>query len=188
MPFLPTDLLSFIWGAAVGAIILLLTGFLQKAGEHCFELLKQKVTKQASPPPDITAHDRNLFSEFKNLFSNTGLIKYYKEHDFLLPFPLQHITPLYKVVEHWNDEAHNFTNSTLQKAKIDFVTAAHELAYVISQYTVPTGDGSVSVVTRDIDPENIPPNIKNEAKNINEKLPSFITFHEKLISLGNSLC
>ena len=49
MQILPTgwNWASFIWGACIGTVTAFGAGFLQKAGEHFFDLLKNKV----SPPP-----------------------------------------------------------------------------------------------------------------------------------------
>lgn len=47
MPFLPTDLPSFAWGAFAGAAVAFGTGFLKKAGEHTFDLLAHRL----NPPP-----------------------------------------------------------------------------------------------------------------------------------------
>ena len=184
MSFLPNDLPSFMWGAGVGALVLFLTGFLNKAGEHGFEWTKRKFTPDAGV---MTAHDKELFKSFKALFSDSGIIKYYKEHHFLLPFNRNHLTPLTTVVECWNDESHNFINGPLQEAKIRFLLAADALAEEISHYTVPDGNGSVSVITRDMDHDNLPNHVKVEAKEIDSKLPEFVQSHEHLIRLGQSL-
>ncbi len=183
MSFLPDDFPSFLWGAGVGACVLFATGFLKKAGEHSFEWTKRKFTPDAGV---MTDHDKELFRSFKALFSDSGIIKYYKEHYFLLPFSRNHLTPLTTVVECWNDESHSFINAHLQEAKIRFLLAANALAEEISRYTVPDGNGCVSVITRDMDRDNLPSHVKVEAQEIDSKLPEFVQSHEHLIRLGQS--
>ncbi len=184
MSLLPTDWKSFLWGAGTGAFVLFATGFLQKAGEHFFEWTKRKV---APGPGTITGHDKELFMSLKSLFSDSGIIKYYKEHDFLLPLNRNYIAPLYTVVECWGDESHNFVNPSLQEAKVRFCLAANALAEKISRYTVPDRNGNLSVITRDMDPENLPDHVREEAKEIDSKLPEFVESHEALVRLGKSL-
>jgi hypothetical protein len=53
MSFLPTDWPSFAWGAAIGAIAAFSTGFLQKAGEQAFLLLKEKVHPSPLEPLQV---------------------------------------------------------------------------------------------------------------------------------------
>jgi len=184
MSFLPTDWKSFLWGAGTGAFVLFATGFLQKAGEHFFEWAKSKI---APGPGAITDHDKELFKSFKSLFSDSGIITYYKEHDFLLPFNRNHMAPLTTVVECWGDESHNFVNTSLQEAKLRFFSAANALAEKISRYTVPDRNGCLSVITHDMDRENLPDHVREEAKEIDSKLPEFVESHEALIRLGQSL-
>ena len=184
MSLLPTDWKSFVWGAFTGALVLFATGFLKKAGEHFFEWAKGKV---APGPVVITDHDKVLFRSFKSLFCDSGIIRYYKEHDFLLPFNRNYIAPLNTVVEHWDDESHNFVNASLQSAKVRFFLAANALAEEISRHTVPDGNGNVSVITRNMDCENLPDHVRQEAKKIDSKLPEFVESHESLVRLGQSL-
>jgi hypothetical protein len=133
-------------------------------------------------------HDKTLFASFKALFSDSRVIKHYKEHDFLLPLRQSNLTPLREVVEQWEDESHNFVNPSLQQAKVAFLKAANALSEEVNRYTVPTDNGSVSVITRDMDPENLPVHVKAEAKAIDARLPAFVQTHEELIRIGNSLC
>jgi len=52
--FLPSDLASFLWGAAIGAVAAFGTGFLQRAGEKSFE----RFERWRNPPdPEPTQVD-----------------------------------------------------------------------------------------------------------------------------------
>jgi hypothetical protein len=184
MSVLPTDWPSFIWGAGFSAVALFATGFLQKAGEHSFEWLKRRFISGSDV---MTEHDKDLFNSFKALFSDSGIIKHYKEHDFLLPFSRSYLAPLYEFVELWGDESHNFINPSLQKFKVKFSMAANALTAEVTRYTVPDSNEYVSVITRGMDPENLPDHVKIEAKVIDSKLPEFVRSHEELIRFGNSL-
>ena len=53
MAFLPTDLSSFAWGALFGAIAAFGTGFLQRAGEHAFTFLKNKIHPKSPEPEQV---------------------------------------------------------------------------------------------------------------------------------------
>lgn len=135
----------------------------------------------------LSEHDRQLTKNFRALFADSGLIRQYQGHDFLLPLRKEATTPLYTVVETWTDEAHYFVHPKLRKTQASFIKAATELANEIVQYTVPDGNGNVSVITRDMDPENLPPHVRNEAKAIDAKLPMFLRTHEELLALCNKL-
>lgn len=180
----PTDLKSFLLGVCSGAIVLFATGFLQKAGEHSFEWIKRKFM---SAPCAITDHDKELFRAFKTLFSDSGIIMHYKDHDFLLPFNRSYMAPLATVVEHWGDESHNFVNVSLQQAKVRFFLAAKSLAEEIWRYTSPDRNGNLSLMARDMDYESLPDYMREEAKKIDSKLPEFVESHEALVRLGRSL-
>ncbi|MGZ8984553.1 MAG: hypothetical protein ACXW11_11490 [Methylotenera sp.] len=51
MAFLPTDLSSFAWGVLIGGLVAFATGFFQKAGEHTFTFVKNKINL-APPEPE----------------------------------------------------------------------------------------------------------------------------------------
>ena len=53
MSFLPTDFISFIWGAVLGAVAALATGFLAKAGEHFFAVVLAKVNPKPPGPVQV---------------------------------------------------------------------------------------------------------------------------------------
>jgi hypothetical protein len=135
----------------------------------------------------LNAHDRQLVQSFRALFTDAGLIRLYQEHDFLLPFKKQALAPLYEVVETWLDEAHYFVHAGLRKKQVAFIKAANELATEVVRHTVPDGRGNVSVLIRDMDPENLPPYVREEAKAIDAKLPAFVRAHEELLALCNKL-
>jgi hypothetical protein len=52
------DLTSFLWGAAISAIIVFGTGFLKKAGEDCYAWAKRKINPKSSEPhqPHLIIH------------------------------------------------------------------------------------------------------------------------------------
>jgi len=150
-------------------------------------LTLSELVRRRSSKDSLSEHDKQLVQAFRALFAQSGLIKHYKEHDFLLPFKRDYLTPLYEVVECWSDESHSFSNAELQEKKLAFFAAANALSEEIVRYTVPTGNGYVGVITRDMDPENLPQHVKSEAKAIDEKLPAFVQAHEELIQLTNKL-
>lgn len=53
MSFLPTDLPSFTWGAALGAVAAFATGFLTKAGEHFFAVLLARIYPRPLEPVQV---------------------------------------------------------------------------------------------------------------------------------------
>lgn len=151
-------------------------------GSSFVDLLRRFRSQRA-----LTAHDRQLVQRFRALFADTGHLRQYQGHDFLLPFRKQALAPLYEVVETWTDEAHYFVHAKLRKKQAAFIKAANELSSEIVRYTVPDGNGNVSVITRDMDPENLPPEVRAEAKAIDAKLPAFLRTHEELLTLCNKL-
>jgi hypothetical protein len=139
------------------------------------------------PQRSLATHDLQLVRSFRALFADSGHIRQYQGHDFLLPFRKQALAPLYEVVETWTDEAHYFVNAKLRKKQAAFIKAANELSTEIVRYTVPDGNGNVSVITRNMDSENLPPEVMEEAKAIDAKLPAFLRTHEELLALCNKL-
>ena len=53
MVILPTDSPSFAWGVFIGAIAAFGTGFLQKAGEHLFIYLKNRINPKVPEPEQV---------------------------------------------------------------------------------------------------------------------------------------
>jgi hypothetical protein len=143
--------------------------------------------RDAPLTPSLTEHDKNLIANFRALFAESGLIRYYRETDFMLPFKQTALAPLYTFVETWNDEQHRFNNPELRAALEIFSKAATDLADEVVRYTVPDGRGHVTVLTRGMDPESPSEEVRNEAKAIDAKVPAFIEAHEKLVALCNRL-
>ncbi len=135
----------------------------------------------------LSGHNRDLAKSFRSLFADSDAFREYQQHDFLLPFRAEATVPLYTVVETWIDEAHYFTNPELRTRQATFIKAANELASEIVRYTVPNGRGFVSVITRHMDPENLPAHVRDEAKAIDSKLPAFLQSHEDLLAMCNKL-
>lgn len=104
-----------------------------------------------------------------------------------LPLRREAVAPLNTIAETWTDESHKFADERLRPKAEIFVEAATELALEIARYTVPDGRGNVSVITRDMDPENLPVHVREEAEAINAKLPAFLRAHEELLALCNKL-
>ena len=131
----------------------------------------------------LTPHDHRLFAEFKSLFADRYLIPIYQSHDFLLPFRKTAVDPLYTVDAIWSDAAHSFNNKALERKRVAFVRAASELAQEIARGTIPKG-AYVTVIPREMDPENLAEWVKQDAQAINAKLPAFIQAHEELLRSG----
>lgn len=144
-------------------------------------------TSQGTTVSALSGHDRELAKTFRSLFADSGLFREYQQHDFLLPFRAKATAPLYTVVETWTNEAHYFTHQELRLKQAAFIKAANELAAELVRYTVPDGRGYVSVITRDMDPENLPAYVRDEAKAIDAKLPAFLQSHEQLLATCNRL-
>lgn len=135
----------------------------------------------------LSEHDRELAKSFRALFADSGLFHLYQGHDFLLPLRKEATVPLYTVVETWTDEAHFFVHPELRNKQAIFIRAANELANEIVRYTVPDGNGNVGVITRHMDPENLPSHVRDEAKAIESKLPAFLQAHEELLAKCNEI-
>lgn len=133
----------------------------------------------------LSEHDRTLIKNFRSLFADSGILRMYIGHDFLLPLRKEATVPLYTVVETWVDEAHLFSNPELRELQLAFISAANELSSKIVGNTVPDNNGNISVITSRMDPENLPQHVKDEAASINAKLPLFIQTHEALIAKCN---
>jgi quinol monooxygenase YgiN len=146
-----------------------------------------ELLRRRRPHKTMSDHDRQLARIFRSLFADSGMLRLYQGHDFLLPFKKEATVPLYTIVETWTDEAHYFVHPRLRSKQATFIKAANELAGEVLRYTVPDGQGNVSVVTRDMDPENLPSHVKAEAKAIDAKLPEFLRAHEALLALCNEL-
>lgn len=134
----------------------------------------------------LTEHDQRLFAEFKALFAGKGLIRAYREHDFLQSFRQDYLVPLHTVAETWDDAAHSFTNKRLEKLRTTFVKAATDLAVTIAGNTIPSG-AFVTVIPRGMDSENLSDVVKQEATEINSKIKPFVDAHEALMREGNRL-
>lgn len=138
-------------------------------------------------PNSPTSHDREIAKCFRSLFADSGLFREFQGHDFLLPLRKAATVPLYTVVETWTDEAHFFTHPELRCKQAIFIAAANELAEEIVRYTVPDGNGNISVITRHMDSENLPEHVRVEARAIDAKLPAFLQTHEELLAACNRL-
>lgn len=135
----------------------------------------------------LSEHDQKLVVAFRGLFAESGLLQLYLRHDFLLPLKREALVPLTTIVETWTGESHYFVDSRLRSKQKTFIQAANELADEIARYTVPDGRGNVSVITREMDPENLPSHVREEAQAIDAKLPAFLQAHEELLALCNKL-
>ena len=136
----------------------------------------------------LNEHDQHLFNEFRALFSDRSLIQIFRDHDFLISFRREYMAPLQTVVAVWDDAAHAFTNRKLEEKRVTFVKAATELAMMIWNNTVPSyGGDHITVIPRDVDPENLPEHIRQEAREINALVPPFVAAHEDLIRTANGL-
>ncbi|WP_440531809.1 hypothetical protein [Variovorax sp. YR566] len=133
--------------------------------------------------PTLTPHDHRLFAEFKSLFADSSLIPVFRSHDFLLPFRKAGVDPLYTVDAIWGDAAHSFNDKALEGKRVAFVRAASELAQEIARGTIPKG-AYVTVIPREMDPENLADWVKQDAQAINAKVPAFIQSHEELLRIG----
>ena len=161
------------------------TKFLSVLGQQ--PSLKTTVIHNAGGQDVLSSHDRELAKSFRSLFADSGLFREFQGHDFLLPLRKIATVPLYMVVETWTDEAPFFTHPELRSKQAIFIAAASELAGEIVRYTVPDGNGNVSVITRQMDPENLPKHVKAEAQAIDDKLPAFLQSHEMLLAECNRL-
>lgn len=159
--------------------------FLAMFGRQSSSKTAEAFGSKVPDPP--TNHDRELAQSFRSLFAGSGLFREFQGHDFLLPFRKAATVPLYTVVETWTDEAHFFTHPELRSKQAVFIAAANELAEEIVRYTVPDGNGNVSVITRHMDPENLPEHVRLEARAIDAKLPAFLQSHEELLAACNLL-
>jgi hypothetical protein len=63
MSFLPSDLLSFVWGAALGGLAAFATGFLKEAGKHAFSYSMNKLNPK--PPEPIQLDGKFVPSRFE---------------------------------------------------------------------------------------------------------------------------
>lgn len=135
----------------------------------------------------LSEHDRDLAISFRSLFAESGIFRLYQGHDFMLPLAQEAIRPLYTVVETWTDEAHYFVHPELRSKQQTFIKAVNELSEQIVLFTVPDGNGNVSVITRNMDPENLPEHVRAEAKAIDAKLQPFLQSHEQLLAKCNEL-
>jgi hypothetical protein len=154
-------------------------------------LLGSRTSSATSSTPSshtsLSEHDRELVRRFRALFADPGLFQLYQRHDFLLPFSQEALRPLYTVVEAWTTEAHFFSNPELRSKQAIFIRAANELAGEIVRYTVPDGNGNVTVISRHMDPESLPSHVRDEARAIDAKLPAFLRSHEELLEKCNEL-
>lgn len=161
------------------------TKFLSMLGWQPSSKTAEALGSKVPDPP--TSHDRELAKSFRSLFADSGLFREFQGHDFLLPLRKAATVPLYTVVNTWADEAHFFTHPELRSKQAIFIAAANELAEEVVRYTVPDGSGNVSVITRHMDPENLPEHVRVEAQAIDAKLPAFLQAHEGLLAACNRL-
>lgn len=146
-----------------------------------------ELLRRFKSPQVLSDHDRKLAQTFRGLFADSDLICLYQQHDFLLPLKREAVVPLNAIVETWKNESHYFVDKRLRAKQMVFVKAANELAHEIARYTVPDGNGYVSVITSQMDPENLPSHVRDEARAIDAKLPAFLRTHEELLALCNKL-
>lgn len=181
------EILSFVLGlfGILFAFEAPRTWFLDMIGWR--RLLKPTEVVGAKAPDALSSHDRGLAKCFRSLFADSGLFRELHGHDFLLPLREAVTVPLYTVVETWTDEAHFFTHPELRSKQAIFIAATNELAKEIVLYTVPDGNGNVSVITRHMDSENLPEHVRAEARAIDDKLPAFLQSHEVLLAACNRL-
>lgn len=138
-------------------------------------------------PDALSSHDCELAKSFRSLFADSGLFRELQGHDFLLPLRKAATVPLYTVVETWTDEAHFFTHPELRSKQAIFIAATNELVEQVVRYTVPDGNGNVSVITHQMDSESLPERVREEARAIDAKLPAFLQSHEVLLAACNRL-
>ena len=56
MSFLPTDLVSFIWGIVLALLGAFFTGFFKKAGEHGYEAVRARLLPPPKQPVEVDRH------------------------------------------------------------------------------------------------------------------------------------
>ncbi len=132
-------------------------------------------------------HDIDLYEQYKALIVSSGVAEFYRQHDFLCAFEEAYWTPFSRYVDTWDTVEHEFVDNRLNKTHKNLYASALKLATTISKNTVPTGPKGY---LRSVKPDHLvrgptPEHIKNEAREINCLVPSFIKAHQKFIRLAN---
>ncbi|MGE4242020.1 hypothetical protein [Ramlibacter sp.] len=99
-----------------------------------------EILRRFQPLSALSDHDRKLAQIFRGLFAESGLIRLYQRHDFILPLPREAVVPLTTIVETWTDESHYFVDRRLRAKQELFIKSVNELANEIARYTVPTAE------------------------------------------------
>lgn len=136
---------------------------------------------RSSGSPNIK--DIQLFEEFVAFFAESNLIRFYKEHDFLISFDPRYLEPLNDFIETWDNAVHQFVDRDLEKERQRLYESARALGLAIAGNTVPDRHGRISVIPDHVG-KPIPDWVKRDAKEINELAPPFVEHHENFILLG----
>lgn len=143
MSYLPSDPVSFLWGAAAAGVVAYTTGFLQEAGSATFGWISRKW----SAP--LSEHDKELFRQFQDEVAAAPTLRLFKTPDFDDAFSRADLRPLNAFVENWGGVEREFMDKRIEKAKKRLHSMAEELANEIGKRTCPVGDGTRSSVYSD---------------------------------------
>lgn len=183
MSLLPTDLLSFFWGAAVTLVFAFVTGFLRKAGAAAFDSLRNNFSR---PPSD---HDKSLFQQFQEEVAAAPTLRLFKVPDFEDSFRREDLRPLNTFVAEWGGVEKEFVDPKIEEEKKKLYKMAEELASEIALLTVPVGDGTRSSVYSDarrrlqgVD-ERLPEDVIEEARRLNTLATPFANAYESFVRL-----
>jgi len=100
-------------------------------------IAKEPVRAHFSSSNENTSHDKDLFTQFLNVFPPERTTRFYREQNFGDSFQRSSISPLNEFVETWDSVEKEFIDNSLEEKRKALYAVAFELASEISGLTVP---------------------------------------------------
>lgn len=180
MPFLPTDLGSFLWGVAVGALGLFFTGFLTEFGKDSWTILKSKCLPGL--PDEERKKDRVLFEKFLAEFPSKGRsCSFLSDQDVGAPFSGDDLKELDTFINNWNNAEHAFLNRKIENQKVKLWELASKYRPDLSRNIFLGHNGLFSM---DLGYGKKDPKKEAKRKELNEMGAKIYKEHQELIRLG----
>ena len=166
----------------IAAFLFALAGYI--AAEKSGENLATNSQKTTTHPNDI-----RLLNDFLCLMPSGTFIEFLKQHDFLLDFKMEDLSPLRKFINEWDNTEHEFQDIELENIRTDLLKYGIDFFNKVCEYTSPNDAGRQAVrVDRLKHVKEHEDRFREEAKIINDASGEFVKIHQKLTEEGRKKC
>ncbi len=109
-----------------------------------------------------------------------------RDHDFLIDYRADSLTPLNRFIEKWDDPNFEFIDSELEAAKLALLKAAEAAAMQIAVETVPNDhiEGLRTVYPFDQGGKGMPDHVRESAQRANAAARSLVAPYDDFVRLA----